>query len=149
MQTMADLCRLLLSRKNTLLMHVVSVLGQPRSSGSSDRICRKLRALVNLGGTNWSNLTPTVLCGQCCHLILSCFPLVRNSYNVHTTGYRYRVESYKASHATSTIFWSIVRPHLSSNHSWFIHQFLPWLQETHLVAKQGETWGEMAAEFCL
>jgi hypothetical protein len=23
---------------------------------------------------------------------------------------------------TATIFWSIVRPHMSSNHSWFIHQ---------------------------
>jgi hypothetical protein len=39
-------------------------------------------------------------------------------------------------------------PHLSSNHSRFIHQtFLPLLQQRHLVEKLGETGQEMVAKF--
>jgi hypothetical protein len=38
--------------------------------------------------------------------------------------------------------------HLSSNHSRYIHHgFLLWLQQTHLVAKRGETWREMSENF--
>jgi hypothetical protein len=45
------------------------------------------------------------------------------------------------------IYWV---PHLSYNHSWFIHQSsLLWFQQIHLVAKQVETGREIAAEFCL
>jgi hypothetical protein len=58
------------------------------------------------------------------------------------TGYCYGVVSCKASHSTTTIFWSTERPRLISNHSQFIHQ-------THLVPKRGKTWWEKAAEFCL
>jgi hypothetical protein len=31
-------------------------------------------------------------------------------------------------------------PHLSSNHSWFIHQSPLAVTSTHLIAKQGQTW---------
>jgi hypothetical protein len=73
---------------------------------------------------------------------------MRRFYNVvrnHTvTGYCYGVVSYNASHVTATIYWSPVLPHLSSNHSRFIHQtYLLWLQQTHLVAKRGGTWREI------
>jgi hypothetical protein len=42
-------------------------------------------------------------------------------------------------------------PHLSTNHTRFIHQRSSplWLQQTHPVPKPGETGREMAAEFCL
>jgi hypothetical protein len=41
-------------------------------------------------------------------------------------------------------------PHLSSNHSWFVHQSSQlWLNQRHLIAKRGETGQEIATEFCL
>jgi hypothetical protein len=41
-------------------------------------------------------------------------------------------------------------PHVSSNHSQFIHRSsLRWLQQRHLVAKLVGNGREMAAEFCL
>jgi hypothetical protein len=47
-------------------------------------------------------------------------------------------------------FWSIVSPHLSSNHSCVIHRSsLEKYQQRHLVAKQGETWPEMSVNFAV
>jgi hypothetical protein len=47
-------------------------------------------------------------------------------------------------------FSDLLCPHLSSNHSRFIHQSsLLWLHQTHPVGKRGKTGREMAAEFCL
>jgi predicted DNA-binding helix-hairpin-helix protein len=48
---------------------------------------------------------------------------------------------------TVTILYSIVRPHLRSNHSWFIHQSSLANTSTHLVAKRGETCQEMSVNF--
>jgi hypothetical protein len=48
---------------------------------------------------------------------------------------------------TAVIFWSIMHTHLSSNHSWFIHQSSLENTKIYLVAKQGETWREMSVNF--
>jgi hypothetical protein len=44
-------------------------------------------------------------------------------------------------------FWSIVRPHLVYNHSWFVHQSS--LDKLPAEAASTEAWRKMAAEFCL
>jgi hypothetical protein len=48
-------------------------------------------------------------------------------------------------------FWSIVRVHLGSIHSWFIHRSSPAIRPTgrDISSEAGESWREMAAEFCL
>jgi hypothetical protein len=67
------------------------------------------------------------------------------------TDYCYGVVSYKTSHPCNCDHFLIYcAPHLSSNHSCFIHQSsLLWLQQWHLVAKRGQSKREIASEFCL
>jgi hypothetical protein len=50
----------------------------------------------------------------------------------------------RPSHRNS--FWSAVCPNLISNHSWYSHQSSLAITSS---SKAGETWWEMAAEFCL
>jgi hypothetical protein len=48
---------------------------------------------------------------------------------------------------TATIFSSVVRLHMSSNHSLFIHRNSLANTKRHVVAKEGETWREMSVRF--
>jgi hypothetical protein len=61
------------------------------------------------------------------------------------TGYCYGMVSLQSVPCTTTIFSSILRPHLRSNHSWFIHQSsLAIIPTEKPSSESGNHWREMA-----
>jgi hypothetical protein len=73
-----------------------------------------------------------------------------NSGNVYSvTDYCYGEQSFKASHATETIFWSIVLPIWALIVPDLSTRVFCSVCSRHLIAKRAETGRKMAAEFCL
>jgi hypothetical protein len=74
---------------------------------------------------------------------------IRKCTQDHLYYYCYGVVSHKASQALLPFSDLFCVPHLSSNHSWFVHQSFLAVTSRHLVVKEGEMAVELAGEVFL